>query len=28
VGVSVDGDDRDMIVLIEEHDWVSPFAIR
>ncbi|MFN6413929.1 MAG: ExeA family protein [Planctomycetota bacterium] len=28
VGVSVDGDDRDMIVLIEEQDWVSPFAIR
>lgn len=28
VGVSVDGDDRDMIVLIEEHEWVSPFAIR
>lgn len=28
VGVSVDGDDRDMIVLIEEHDWVSPFAVR
>lgn len=28
VGVSVDGDDRDMIMLIEEQDWVSPFAIR
>ena len=28
VGVSVDGDDRDMIVVIEEQDWVNPFAIR
>ncbi len=28
VGVSVDGDDRDMIVLIEEQDWINPFAIR
>jgi type II secretory pathway predicted ATPase ExeA len=28
VGVSVDGDDRDMIVVIEQQEWVSPFAIR
>jgi type II secretory pathway predicted ATPase ExeA len=28
VGESVDGDDRDMIVLIEEHEWINPFAIR
>jgi hypothetical protein len=28
VGESVDGDDRDMIVMVEEHGWINPFAIR
>lgn len=28
VGVSVDGDDRDMLVVIEDQSWVNPFAIR
>jgi type II secretory pathway predicted ATPase ExeA len=28
VGISVDGDDRDMLVVIEDQSWVNPFAIR
>lgn len=28
VGISVDGDDRDMLVVIEDQGWVNPFAIR